>query len=251
MITFVRSLGLIYGIIVWAKLKLNITRSIRIPKIKSPVTLRPRSIDKFTFFEVFIRKDYVFDYPRDFGSPRTIIDAGANIGLTSVFFANKYPEASIFAIEPEVDNFRLLVENTEQYEQVRPMKSALRSKSKLVEVVDRGYGFRGFIVQDVADQGKDSLYAVTVVDILKENSLNAIDILKIDIEGSEKELFEENYDEWLPKVKCLIIELHDHTMGGCSMAFFRAISKYNFSSRILGDKLLLVNEDRRKWQGVV
>ncbi len=48
-------------------------------------------------------------------SPETIVDAGANIGVTSIYFANRYPGAKIFAVEAEASNFAMLVKNTQAY----------------------------------------------------------------------------------------------------------------------------------------
>ena len=68
-----------------------------------------------------------------------------------------------------------------------------------------------------------------------------IDIIKIDIEGSEKEVFAIHTDLWLPKTKTLIIELHDRIVPGCSKTVFKQISKYDFSMEIMGQNLLLNN----------
>ena len=42
------------------------------------------------------------------------IDAGANIGLTSIYFANKFPNAKIVALEPEIDNYIILQKNIQK-----------------------------------------------------------------------------------------------------------------------------------------
>jgi hypothetical protein len=68
-----------------------------------------------------------------------------------------------------------------------------------------------------------------------------IDILKLDIEGSEKEVFETGYEHWLPKINILIIELHDKMKKGCSRAVFNAISKYDFSFDIKGENIIFTN----------
>mgnify|MGYP000361339186 CR=1 FL=1 len=54
------------------------------------------------------------------------------------------------------------------------------------------------------------------------------DLLKIDIEGAEKELFSENTDYWLGKVNMIIIELHDWMRKDCSKNFYSAIKKYKY-----------------------
>jgi tRNA1(Val) A37 N6-methylase TrmN6 len=58
------------------------------------------------FEDVILEKAY--DYPIFF-SPRTIVDVGANCGMTSVFYANQYPDATVTAVEPERSNYEALV----------------------------------------------------------------------------------------------------------------------------------------------
>jgi len=81
---------------------------VRIKKIKAPFFLRLKTTDLPTFDQVFFYKEYDFDTAK---SPNIIIDAGANIGLAAIYFANRYPNAKIIALEPEQSNFRILKEN--------------------------------------------------------------------------------------------------------------------------------------------
>ena len=78
-----------------------------------------------------------------------------------------------------------------------------------------------------------------------EHQLTQIDILKIDIETSEKQLFSENYSEWLPKVKVIIIELHDRMDAGCAKSFFTAINNCytNYTYSTLGENVIITNLD--------
>jgi hypothetical protein len=52
-----------------------------------------------------------------------------------------------------------------------------------------------------------------------------IDLLKIDIEGAEAELFSTNYESWLPKTRVIVIELHD---ANCTKIVKTVLSQYNF-----------------------
>ena len=70
---------------------------------------------------------------------------------------------------------------------------------------------------------------------------NYIDILKLDIEGSEKEVFSAGFENWMPKTKVIIIELHDAMKPGCSRAVFAAVNKYNFSFNIKGENIIFTN----------
>jgi hypothetical protein len=73
--------------------------------------------------------------------------------------------------------------------------------------------------------------------------LKTIDVLKIDIETSEKTVFLNNYEEWLPKVRLIIIELHDWLEPGCSTIFFEAINKMfgNYSTLVKGENTIIEN----------
>jgi FkbM family methyltransferase len=73
-----------------------------------------------------------------------IIDAGANIGLSALFFANKYPDAKIFAIEPEETNYKLLELNTKPYNNVCLIKAALWDSVRKIHLFDTGLGKDGY-----------------------------------------------------------------------------------------------------------
>ncbi|MDI5950674.1 FkbM family methyltransferase [Flavobacterium yafengii] len=216
---------------------------IHLLKLGFPIYLRPRSSDLLTFHQIFTFKEYDVN----FGFiPRFIIDAGANIGLASVFFTNKFPEVKIVAIEPENSNFQMLQKNTKDYKNILLNKRALSNQSNLIfDVVDKGFGNWGFVTEihdlNVIHKIVDTVRSITIDEILIEHNLEYLDLLKIDIEGGEKELFESNYENWLPRTKCIIIELHDGITKGSSKSFFNAISKYDFSYFNRGENLLLIN----------
>ena len=73
--------------------------------------------------------------------------------------------------------------------------------------------------------------------------MTEIDLLKIDIEGAELEVFSNNYESWLPKTKALIIETHDQDRKGTTRPFFSTIAKYNFSTTISGENFVCIRED--------
>jgi tRNA G46 methylase TrmB len=85
---------------------------------KFSLCLRIPSSDVPTYEQVFIDKEYDFLVKKQ---PKVIVDAGANIGLASIYFANKYPDAKIIAIEPEQSNFELFKENVAPYPHIIPI----------------------------------------------------------------------------------------------------------------------------------
>src|SRR5689334_5293979 len=82
--------------------------ALRVPGVPWPVRLRPRTSDVNTFEQVFVHREHAIGLARP---PRTIVDAGANVGYASMFFAATWPGARIIAIEPDAANHELLARN--------------------------------------------------------------------------------------------------------------------------------------------
>jgi len=210
--------------------------------VQYPFSLRSASSDVAIFHQIFYDKEYAIDFAFE---PKFIVDAGANIGLAAIYFANRFPNAQLVSIEPEVENFRLLEKNTLPYFNVRRKNVALSNSNNEELIVDSvGLGYSGFVTTNVASESsKNRVKTISVDQILEESEFDIIDILKIDIEGYEKEVFEKNAELWLPKTRCLIIELHDNMKKGCSTSVFKAIVQHNFSMDIKGENLIFTNND--------
>jgi FkbM family methyltransferase len=192
---------------------------------KNPIYLRNKTTDIDTFYQVLFDNEYEYDYGF---VPQNIIDCGANIGLASIFFLNRFPKARIFAVEPELSNFQMLRMNTDKYENICCYHNAIYNENTNLELIDIGFGHWGYITQKT-NNTKNCIPTKTINQIIIENNIDTIDILKIDIEGSEKELFETDYEIWMTKCNVIIIELHDRLKEGASKSFFKALLKYNFS----------------------
>ena len=199
------------------------------------LVIRKSTSDWKAFKQVFIAKEYDFPIKAE---PQLIIDGGANVGYASLFFANKFPRAEIIAIEPEESNFAILKRNTVKHKQITAIKAGLWHKKAYLKIADTGLGKWGFMVEETGPDNYD-IQAITIDEILRQSGKKEIDILKLDIEGAEKELFSENYESWLGKVKVLIIELHDRMKEGCSAVFYSAIEKYNFTETKRGENIIL------------
>ncbi len=187
-----------------------------------PFFLRVPSSDVLVYRQIFIDNDYLFLTEKQ---PDFIVDAGANTGLASIYFANKYPNSKIVAIEPEQSNFELLTTNVKPYPNIIPLQAALWCQSGELNLVDPGFGEWGFItdVQDSPERllGRTchTVKAVTIVDILTKFNIDKIDILKIDIEGAEREVFRDT-SAWIERVNSIIIELHERLKVGCNRSFY-------------------------------
>lgn len=216
---YLRAFG-VKGLLCFARIRLSSsTQPVRMyfRGSRDPVWLRPASTDVSTMKEIFLERDYEFEI----GAPvQVIVDAGANIGLASVFFARKYPLARIIAIEPEAGNFALLQRNTQCYPRVTPLKAALWGSTGEIAVLDPGRGAHGFITMASGD-AVERVPAISIPDLLATHGIDRIDLLKIDIEGAEKEVFESSAG-WIDRISVVVAELHERFKPGCNAAFTQA-----------------------------
>jgi FkbM family methyltransferase len=189
---------------------------------RHPIRLRLPSTDLGAYEQVFLDGQYDFSVKTP---PNVIVDAGANIGLASIYFANRYPQAQVFAIEPEQSNFELLKVNVAPYPNVVPIQAALWNRNEELNLFDPGLGEYGFMTdkKDASERlgvAGHVVEGVTVDKIMADYGLSWIDILKVDIEGAEREVFSDT-SAWIGNVNSVIIELHERMKVGCNRSFYR------------------------------
>lgn len=210
---------------------------VRHPGIPYPFRVRLRTSDVWVYEQILVEEEYSFDLAF---TPKIIIDAGANIGLSSIYFALKYPNARIIALEPEPTNFELLAQNVQPYPAITPVRVALWNKEGEVSIGDpEGTASvkSGFVVQE---KSGTKVRAVTMETLMRELDIPAIDLAKIDIEGAELELFEST--QWLAGLGCMMIELHDRFRPGCGARVESALHGFHRSDR--GETTFYVRKDR-------
>lgn len=226
------------------KAKRGVLFQLRLPGVPHPLHARFRTTDLSIIRQVFFCKEYDFDIEPP---PAVIVDAGANIGIAAVYFANKYPGAKIFAIEPEAGNFRLLQQNAQPYSNITLIHAALWSKECMLEIKN-AYAFEreaAYMTQEI-DHGmaneclRGNVQALHMAGVLNQYNIDYVDLLKIDIEGAEKEVFE-NVPEWLSQVGVIVIELHDRIKPGCTRSFYRAVGDFPFEA-LSGENIIVARE---------
>ncbi len=189
------------------------TLTVTPPGIRNPVTLRMRTTDASIYEDILLRGHYALPLPF---VPETIVDLGANIGMASVYYANQFPKARIIAVEAETSNFAILQRNVARYSNILPIHAAAWNRDGEISLaIPRGTDSRiDKIVFSVCEGEGIPVRAVTMQSLMNEMHISSIDVLKVDIEGAEKEVFETATD-WIQNVRCLAIELHDRFKPGC------------------------------------
>lgn len=204
--------------------------------------------------QIFLQKVYALDgwahkellqkyYLDNFQNTKPlIIDAGANIGASSLYFLDVWKKSFVISIEPEKYNYSLLKLNTVG-KPILPLEGAIGSEIGIMYLHDPGHGDVGFRVASAGDY-EVCVYSVDkVLEIGRANGAAPF-ICKIDIEGGESELFSKNV-EWMSSFALIIIELHDWMlpMQGSSRPFLKAISDLDFELLHKGENLFFFNRN--------
>jgi FkbM family methyltransferase len=196
-----------------------------------PVFARPGASDFLVFHQVFVEREYrCLDAIKD--APKLIIDCGANVGYSSVYFLSTFPSCSVIAVEPDPDNFEVLKHNLLSYSlRCDAIQAAIWPRAERLQIKKQLAGSEWGHTVEVANDAQFSVLSVTVPSLIANSGFKRISILKIDIEGAELELFKAD-TEWLDHVDNIVIELHGDQ---CSKAFFDAVRPKKFDISTCGE----------------
>ncbi|MEI6327323.1 MAG: FkbM family methyltransferase [Candidatus Roizmanbacteria bacterium] len=161
----------------------------------------------FQFSEIFIKQEYATDTV----DPKHIIDAGANIGVATIYFAYYYPNSTITSIEPDPEIFAILKNNIEANhlsDRVTLVNVALGRTKGHVTLYHNG--LPGRTTMSIVHEREKSVSEFNVpMDTLSAYIPSEIDILKIDIEGAEHEVFDELTQSYtIDRIKSIVMEYH-------------------------------------------
>jgi FkbM family methyltransferase len=215
------------------------------------IAIRRQNSDYDTFRQVFEHREYFIgndaveaDIQSRYsnilsnGQKPIIIDAGANIGLATIWFKAQYPKAAVIAIEPDLENFAVLKENVIASDTTLLVNAAVGSLPGSVSLIrDTGMGWA---VKTRRTQ-ENGISIITIDDAIALVPNGVPFIVKIDIEGFESDLFGDNL-AWLDATFAVFIEPHDwmEPSKGTSRAFQRAFGERNFNIYVRGENLLYV-----------
>jgi FkbM family methyltransferase len=147
---------------------------------------------------------------------KIIVDCGSNIGSSSRFFSEAYKDAFIYSVEPDYENFLCLKKNMIK-KNVHFINNAVASKNYNYRI-SKNKDPRAHTINIKSNHSIKKTITINQILKMSKNEKNWPFIIKIDIEGFEKDLFEDNI-EWMGKFKIIIIELHDWMIPSQSVSF--------------------------------
>ncbi len=236
-LTRIHNLGL------WNFLRYKFHKSTKLPRsgefrlhsrfARFPLVCRAGSSDLDVFSHIYVLREYAdLKYSE---SAELIIDCGANAGFSTTYFLNQFPQSHVIAVEPDPANFEMLKRNVAPYgNRCTTLQAGVWSRAAGLCIMDAPFGdgrewARG--VREAKPTEKPDISAVEIGELLEHSPHSRISILKIDIEGSELEVFSASNRAWLDKVDCIFIELHGED---CERAYLEAVTTAGFQSKPCG-----------------
>jgi FkbM family methyltransferase len=195
---------------------------IRVKGLAHRVVSRTGTSDIFEFMHLLGWRQVPFDLPI---RPTFIVDAGANVGYSALRFQKEFPGAKIVSLEPEERNARQFKKNCAFYSNISLETAALWPTTTRLRIRALDAGANAYQVEE-SPIGEIS--ALSIDEIMQRYRLPRIDLLKVDIEGSEKEVFSHpNAKCWLRSVAMILIEIHDDQVAkGCQEAVQGALEDH-------------------------
>jgi FkbM family methyltransferase len=174
---------------------------------ESALRLRSHTTDISVLNEILVSGGYDALLRHPPTEPRLIVDLGANIGLVDRWLLKQFPYAEIIAVEPEPSNAATLRANVDGLP-VKVIEACIGAKARTV-TLHTSSGEHGYTMVGDAPGGSLTFEVpvVTLQTVLPAGQ--KIDLLKVDIEGAEEELFADCAG-WIDRVELLLVECHAH-----------------------------------------
>ena len=181
---------------------------------------RSGSADPFVLYQVLLRSGKKAEYYMPSAlKPKIILDIGSNIGASILYFHRQFPDANIFGFEPHPDTFRILQQNVAELPGVAIFNYGLGATHQRIAVRADEVNFGAFSTDGrFKDRGHPAATVECEVrrldDVLCEIGVAQVDLIKIDCEGAEADVFSTLPDEILNQCQWIVGEFHDHTGFG-------------------------------------
>ena len=186
---------------------------VRVHGAKIPVQIRLNRGDPYSLVEVLLGDEYTDYLPRGF-EIKTVVDLGANIGMFSLLCAAVFPGADLFCVEPDPANSEQLRRNLAgiSASSTTALEGAVWTHDGAGTLITSSAATEHSMLEASQNTGSVEIKCYTMESILRLTEVSEIDLLKVDIEGAERELLE-HCDTWIERVKVMLLELHPSITG--------------------------------------
>ncbi len=193
---------------------------------------RTNSLDRAIINEIFCYDCYgIKNHKIKIQEKDIIVDIGAQAGFFSMYCAKKASKGEIFCYEPIKENFLQIKKNKElnKLTNIFPHNLAVSEKRGKIKIWINPINCGGHSVYSKDKIFFEEVKCITLNDVIKENKLEKIDLLKIDCEGSEYGIFNNLKEENLKRIKQIAMEAHYLDENKNPLIMINYLRKNNFN----------------------
>jgi FkbM family methyltransferase len=179
------------------------------------VYYRPGTTDPLVVQQVLLKSGRKAEYylPPDL-QPEVILDVGSNIGASILYFQRRFPNARILGFEPHPETFAVLKQNVSDLAHVSVFNCGLGATNTRVSVPGEWINFGAFSTIGRRRGHNEEREPVEcdirrLDDVLRELGIDKVDLIKIDCEGAEADVFAGLSPAILERCQWIVGELHD------------------------------------------
>ncbi len=209
--------------------------------------LRKTSSDARVYEQVIINQEYrivLSLIAENDIKPKWMIDCGSNIGITSLYFLNRFPGCSLVCVEADRRNFEQLKINLEEQENVHFYHRAIWHESNhLLSIGDSfrdGMEWSKSVDKDQVGDEAAQVNSISIRELIDTHEIDVVDFLKIDIEGAEHEIFlSAAPNDFLAITRFIAVEIHDEVV--CRKSIHQVLKDAGFTIFESGELTVGIN----------
>jgi len=178
-------------------------------------------------FKIFCENEYRTDGIK----PNVILDLGGNIGLSTLYFYNSFPNSSIYTVEPDPVIFKVLEQNVNNISNIELVNSAVSGEDGTIGFfTNPSKSTASSMYRRSNSDSEIRVRSITLDTLLNELGVDHVDILKFDIEGAEFDVFKDfvGFD----KIGYIIGEVHYDIDDSMTQEEFEGLLKEHFNIKI-------------------
>lgn len=180
------------------------------PRLGYTTMMRPESSDVLVYLQIFFKHEYALLNELQLPGKPVIVDLGANAGFFMMAVKSQWQEATVFCVEPDSKNLNqvALQIETNQLRDVYLIHAGIWVTNEPLKIVPHTDGLEWAF--EVKPDPSGNVPGVTLMKLLNEHAISYVDLLKIDVEGTEEILFEDHgfLEKLEQSVSNIILETH-------------------------------------------
>ncbi len=214
----------------------EVDMQLRMNNVLCTVSISRKPDDLWVLHEILVQEEYKIT---EIDNPHVIVDAGGNIGVSAMYFATRFPHATVYTVEADPTTFIRLQKNTAPFKNIIPIHAAITSRSGEDVVF---YHSERSVSSSLKRRSQTDIEvrvpSISIDSLMRTYGISTIDICKFDIEGGEADALA--VGELDKKIRFCIGEVHMDLMELSQKEFMDLFSGFSTRTLDLGKERFII-----------